>query len=182
MISRSFFNALTWQKEMLIILCQFSKSFQIVHWAAKATCRTVTDLVHPSVLFTKERHLVVARSTQLECSLATQIKHSLQRFRPVQGFLSAKQPTRLMIFTELTGKWCEADPFWVYQGPGSPHDSEGRDINSLACIRSQQGEAWPKEETAGTDYLGLRLSFLDMCSKILPGSIRFASFDEAQLP
>lgn len=63
-------------------------------------------------------------------------------------------------------------------------DWEGRalaDIPTSESNKLKQGEAWPKEETAGNDYLGLSFSFLDMCGKILPGSILLASFDEAKL-
>jgi uncharacterized protein (DUF736 family) len=60
----------------------------------------------------------------------------------------------------------------------------GEDISShpkSETNKLKQGKAWSKEETAGNDYLGLRFLLLDMCSKILSGSILFASFDEAKL-
>ena len=79
---------------------------------------------------------------------------------------------------------------WYRHGLGTSEDQvlaqdwEGKtlaDIPTSESYKLKQGEAWPKEETAGNDYLGLRFSFLNMYGKILPGSILFAPLDEAKL-
>lgn len=107
-------------------------------------------------------------------------------FQPVQGLFHAKPPTHLVLFDELTKKVVSGRH--ILGMPGArvlTHSSEGRTLTHIPVpetnTRLKQGAAWPKEETAGNDYLGLRCSFLDMCSKILPGSILFSSFDDTQL-
>ena len=103
----------------------------------------------------------------------------------VQGLPGAKPPTRLVLLTELTGKVVSGRHILGMSGAQAlTHKSEGRTLTHMPVSETntlKQGEAGPKEETSGNDYLGLRCLFLDMCSKTLPGSILFAFFDEDQL-
>lgn len=106
-------------------------------------------------------------------------------FQPVQGLLQAKPPTHLVPSTELTKKKVvSARHILGMSGARAlTHNSEGRTLTHIPVPETntlKQGEAWPREETAGNDYLGLRCSFLDMCRKIRPGSILFTSFDDNQ--
>lgn len=135
---------------------------------------------HPSS-FSLSKWASVSRSICFESSLATQIKCNQCPNVPASPRFTSSQTHPLWCFPlNWQKKWCQPGTFWVCQ---ELRLSQLRKVLTHIPVPEtntlKQGEAWPREETAGSDYLGLRCLFLDMW-KIRPGSNFVTSFDDNQ--